>query len=72
MASLGWTLVRTDGVTGTMSADYALRWIDKLQLMADDWPGWRSERERIHVFTQFEEAREIYRRRRAEAGGGDR
>jgi outer membrane protein assembly factor BamB len=26
VASLGWTLVRTDGVTGTMDTDYAWRW----------------------------------------------
>jgi len=26
VASLSWTLVRTDGVTGTMDADYAWRW----------------------------------------------
>ena len=26
VASLGWTLVRTDGVTGVMAADYAWRW----------------------------------------------
>ncbi len=26
VASLGWTLVRTDGVTGTMDNDYAWRW----------------------------------------------
>ena len=26
LASFGWTLVRTDGVTGTLVADYAWRW----------------------------------------------
>ena len=51
------------------AADYALRWIDRLEQMADEWPGWRSEREREHVFAQFESAREVYRRRGAEALG---
>ncbi len=44
------------------SAEYSLRWIDKLQQMADAWPHWRSEKEKAHVFQQFEEARAIYRR----------
>ena len=43
------------------SAEYALRWIDKLQQMAEAWPHWRSEKERAHVFAQFDEARAIYR-----------
>lgn len=49
------------------SAEYALRWIDRLQLMADAWPGWTSAQERAHVFGQFDEARAIYRRFAAEA-----
>ena len=44
------------------SAEYFLRWIDKLQAMAGEWPGWRSEKERKHVFAQFDEARAVYRR----------
>jgi hypothetical protein len=44
------------------SAEYSLRWIDKLQQMAEAWPHWRSEKEKAHVFQQFEEAREIYRK----------
>jgi hypothetical protein len=43
------------------SAEYALRWIDKLQQMAEAWPHWRSEKEKAHVFGQFDEARAIYR-----------
>jgi hypothetical protein len=35
--------------------------------MADVWPGWRAEKERTHVFAQFDEAREVYRRFAAEA-----
>jgi Tol biopolymer transport system component len=43
------------------SAEYALRWIDKLQQMAEAWPHWRSEKEKAHVFRQFDEARAVYR-----------
>ena len=43
------------------SAEYALRWIDKLQRMAEAWPHWRSEKEKAHVFRQFDEARAVYR-----------
>jgi hypothetical protein len=35
--------------------------------MADAWPGWRSEKERAHVFAQFDEARRLYQQRGAEA-----
>jgi hypothetical protein len=49
------------------SAEYFLRWIDKLQRMAGEWPGWRSEKEKVHVFAQFEEARQVYRRLASEA-----
>jgi hypothetical protein len=42
------------------SAEYFIRWIDKLQSMADEWPMWRSDKEKAHVFAQFREARAIY------------
>ncbi len=72
-----WVTVASRPIRSAAAADYALRWIDKLEVMAELWPGWRSEREEEHVFGQFEEAREVYRRRAAEAGddarraGGD-
>jgi hypothetical protein len=44
------------------SAEYFLRWIDKLQVMAEAWPGWRSQAEKDHVFAQFSEARQVYER----------
>ena len=62
-----WVTVGGRPVRSQASAEYALRWIDTLQELADAWPGWRSERERAHVFAQFEEAREVYRRFAAEA-----
>jgi Tol biopolymer transport system component len=49
------------------SAEYFIRWIDKLHAMADAWPWWRSDLEKQHVFAQFEEARKIYKRLAAEA-----
>jgi hypothetical protein len=45
------------------SAQYFLRWIDKLQTLAAAWPWWRTEREKQHVFAQFDEARKVYRSR---------
>jgi TolB protein len=48
------------------SAEYFVRWIEKLKGMADAWPGWRSEQEREHVFSQFEQAKRIYERLAAE------
>jgi len=49
------------------SADYFVRWMDKLTRMAADHPGWRSEAEKRHVLAQFEEARQVYVRRAAQA-----
>jgi hypothetical protein len=50
------------------SAQYFIRWIEKLQSMAEAWPGWRSQREKDHVFGQFREARQVYERFSKEAG----
>ncbi len=62
-----WVHVGDQPVRSRAAAEYALRWIDKLQEMADAWPGWRSDPERAHVFEQFEQAREVYRGLAAEA-----
>ena len=62
-----WVTVAGRPIRSAEAAEYALRWIDRLQEMAEEWPGWRSEREKEHVYGQFEEAREVYRRRGAEA-----
>ncbi len=45
------------------SADYFVRWIDKLTQMASEHPGWRSAKEKEHVLGQFREAREVYVKR---------
>lgn len=49
------------------SAEYFVRWIDKLRALCEDWPWWRSAREKEHVFRQFDEAREVYVQRAKEA-----
>jgi hypothetical protein len=50
------------GIRNRASAEYFVRWIDKLQVMAEAWPGWRSQAEKDHVFAQFSEARKVYQR----------
>ncbi|MCI0391137.1 MAG: CehA/McbA family metallohydrolase, partial [Acidobacteria bacterium] len=62
-----WIEVGNQPVRNQTAAEYAIKWIDRLQQMAEDWPGWRSQRERDHVFAQFEEARQVYRRLAREA-----
>lgn len=64
-----WVTVDGAPIRSSESAEYALSWIDKLQLMADQWPGWRSDEEKAHVYAQFDEARGIYRRLGSEAEG---
>ncbi len=49
------------------SADYFVRWIDKLRSLAEAWPWWRSQQEQDHVYAQFDEARAVYRKLAAEA-----
>lgn len=62
-----WVTVGGEAVRSRPAAEYSLQWIDKLQTMAAAWPGWRSQKEKDHVFAQFEEARKIYRRLASEA-----
>lgn len=58
-----WFQVGDEPIRNPQSTAYALRWIDKLQELAEAWPGWRSESEKAHVFGQFDQAREVYRSR---------
>jgi hypothetical protein len=62
-----YVLVGGAPIRSAASADYFVRWIDKLTEMAATHPGWRSQREKEHVLGQFREARAVYVRRRAEA-----
>jgi hypothetical protein len=65
-----WVTVGGAPVRSAAAARYCLAWIDKLQQMAEAWPGWRSQKEKDHVYAQFNEARAVYRRFLQEAGGG--
>jgi TolB protein len=49
------------------SAEYFIRWIDKLQPMAAKTIGWRSQQEKDKVFAQLSEARRVYKQLAAEA-----
>lgn len=59
-----WFQVGNEPIQNSEAADYGLKWIDKLEVQANAWPGWRSEQEKKHVFEQFEQARQVYRRKR--------
>ncbi len=63
-----WISVENQPVRNRSAAEYGIRWIDKLEALARAWPGWRSDAEMQHVFGQFEEARQVYRRLSEEAG----
>ena len=56
-----WFSVEEKAIQNEEAVQYALEWIEKLEDLAAQWPGWRSEEERSHVFAQFEEARDVYR-----------
>ena len=56
-----WVIAGNQPVRDRASAEYALRWIDKLQKLTEAWPGWRSQKEKDHTYTQFDEARKVYR-----------
>lgn len=62
-----WVIVGGRPIRDVAAAEYAMRWIDELKKKAQAWPGWRSEKEKAHVFAQFDEARSIYERLAAEA-----
>lgn len=57
-----WVSVGDRPVRSRAAAEYSLKWTDKLEDMAKAWPGWRSQKEKDHVFGQFAEARTVYRR----------
>ncbi len=50
-------------IRDAQSAEYFLRWLDKLQQMTEAWPWWNSDAEKRHVLSQYEQARQVYRAR---------
>ncbi len=62
-----WFEVGGQPVRSRAAAEYSIRWIDRLREMAEEWPGWRSEDEKRHVFQQFDAARSVYERLASEA-----
>jgi hypothetical protein len=57
-----WVTVGGQPVRSRAAAEYCIKWIDDLRKMADAWPGWRSQKEKDHVFGQFDEATRIYQK----------
>ncbi|HXM96358.1 MAG TPA: hypothetical protein VOA64_19235, partial [Candidatus Dormibacteraeota bacterium] len=62
-----WVFVGGRPVRTAESAQYFIRWIDKLIAMTNNQPGWRSPAEKAHVLEQFGDARRIYERLFVEA-----
>jgi TolB protein len=56
--------VGDEKIHSTESAEYFIRWMDKLHTMAADWLWWRSEGEKKHVLAQIDQARAVYERLR--------
>jgi dipeptidyl aminopeptidase/acylaminoacyl peptidase len=52
--------VGNEPVRDKQSAEYFIRWIDKLTVLASSHPGWRSEKEKSHVLGQFRQARDVF------------
>ena len=67
-----WFTVDGAPIRDAASAEYGIRWIEKLTAMAEAWPGWRSEHEWREVRYQFLQAGAVYERLKAEAGGSTR
>ena len=54
-------------IRSATDAEYFIRWIDGITKLAQAHPGWRSDKERQHVLSQFAEARKIFEQRAREA-----
>ncbi|MCS7024687.1 MAG: CehA/McbA family metallohydrolase [Bryobacteraceae bacterium] len=54
-------------IRSRQDAEYFLRFVDETIQQAEQHPGWRSEKEKQHVFEQFRMARQVFAQRAAEA-----
>lgn len=59
--------VGSDKIRNRRSAEYFIRWLDKLKAMAEKWSGWGSQVEKDRVFAQIREARVRYEQLAKEA-----
>ncbi|MDH4063316.1 MAG: CehA/McbA family metallohydrolase [Acidobacteriota bacterium] len=67
-----YVIVDSQPIRSQASANYFVKWIDKLTTMAAADPGWRSDTEKAHVLGQFRDAREIYLARGKQAAAAGR
>lgn len=67
-----WIEVDGRPVRSAEAADYGIQWIDKLRGLAEQWPGWRAQAEKDHVFEQFDRAADVYRAFKLEAAEATR
>lgn len=63
-----WVRVGDQPVRDQSSAEYSIRWIEKLETIMENDPGWRSQQEKDHVFGQLKAAKAIYQEYAREAG----
>jgi hypothetical protein len=63
-----WIHVGSLPIRSRESAEYGIRWVDKLQQQATALAIWRSDEEKRRILSTFEEARGVYRRLAGEAG----
>ena len=50
-----------DPIRNIESANYFVRWIERLIAMAEVHPGWRTTKEKDHVLGQFKQAQQVYK-----------
>ena len=50
------------------SAEYFVRWIERLRAQVEAWPAWGSDAEKTHVLGQLAQARAVYEKLGLEAG----